>query len=75
MQLSEVKIRFETGDLKACDVYRVPLGQSWSLHFMSSSSGNQSLDTQRGGLREFKTLDSAVALMTEIGFKKITVHI
>lgn len=74
MQLNEVKIRFESGDLKGCEVFRVPLAQAWSLHFTSASVGVQGLDTQRGKLREFKTLDAISALVSEIGFKRFTVH-
>ena len=77
MQESEIKIRFDAGELNACIATRSPMdSKKWIVHFYSRKSSKQiNLETQRGGVREFKTLDAVAKLVDKVGFKSYTVHL
>lgn len=80
MQLSRVKDFFTAGAITSALVHYYPVEQGWSIEFEfrpgTYHGGEASaLDTQRGKLRTFKTADSALKLLGEIGFERVTVHI
>lgn len=77
MQEGEIKIRFDAGELNACIATRSPMNsKTWILHFYSRSSSKQIiLETQRGAVREFKTLDAIAVLVHKIGFKSYSTHL
>lgn len=77
MQEQEIKIRFDAGELNGCIATRSPMDSSkWIVHFYSRVSSKQiNLETQRGGVRQFKTLEALASLVNKVGFKSFTVHL
>lgn len=48
----------------------------WNISFViSGHDDTQSVYTQRGNIRSFKTLDAASKFLTRIGFRKFDVYI
>lgn len=77
MQEQEIKIRFDAGELNGCSATRAPMdSKKWILHFYSRKSSKPiNLETQRGGIREFKTLDAVAAVVQRVGFRTFTTHL
>lgn len=72
MQLSEIKMLFENGVLR--DAYILPLLGEWVIECTRHAGDSVALETQRGGVRRFKTLDAAYGVVREIGFQRAQVR-
>lgn len=68
MQLGELQILFEAGNLKSCTAVRFMLSDEWVLQFERKISEPVLMDAQRVSPRRFKTLDSAFKACAEVGF-------
>lgn len=76
MQLKELQLLFHSGNLKGCDVVRAPLSPGkWSISCNRKNDVPVMLMAQRGNVREFSGLDSALKLVMEIGFNRFTVTV
>lgn len=74
MELKEYKLLFTAGDLKQCQVVPVPFQQDeWMIVLTRKNGQKRVLETQRGGMRQFKKLDAAWSAATQIGFRSIEV--
>lgn len=73
MQESEVKLLFETGDLKEALITSYPMKEGWCLQFNRKRGNAVALDAQRVSPRLFKTLDSAFSVAKRVGFREVKV--
>lgn len=77
MQLSRIKDYFAAGAITGALVHYFPISGAWSVEFEfrpgTYPGGETGLDTQRGKLREFKTADSALRVLRDIGLERVTV--
>tara|TARA_R110002049_G_scaffold308491_1_gene512689 strand:+ start:6201 stop:6434 length:234 start_codon:yes stop_codon:yes gene_type:complete len=64
----ELKIRFDSGSLKAASVTPAFMVEGWSLVIKDSAGNDHAVTLKRGGERVFKSIDAACALAREIGF-------
>lgn len=72
MQLPEIQMLFNEGILK--DAYIIKILDTYILYFTKGHNEHVTLEKQRGGVRLFKTIDSAIALVKTIGFKRAIVE-
>ncbi|WP_269620412.1 hypothetical protein [Zhongshania sp. BJYM1] len=68
MQLGELQILFDAGNLKSCTAVRYVLSNEWTLQFDRKLSEPVLMAAQRVSPRRFKTLDAAYKACTEVGF-------
>lgn len=73
MKLSRAKDLLEFGVLLGAEIVENPMGAGWLLQMKGRSGETHTLETDRGGLRVFKTLDATFKLCEEIGFEKALV--
>jgi len=73
MQLSEIKMLFDNGALRDASVSRAVMQDGWCVSFGRVGRESVTMDTQRGSVRVFKTLDAAAAVVEEIGFRIVLV--
>jgi hypothetical protein len=56
-----------------------PMGDGWIVTFEVSvampSGGTPDLERQRGGVRQFKTLDSAVKVIKQLGLGRVELRL
>jgi len=64
----ELKIRFDSGSLKAATVTSAFMVEGWSLVIKDNAGNDHAVTLKRGGERVFKSIDAACALAREIGF-------
>ena len=73
-ELKDIKLLFNAGTLRRCEVWKWPLGDGYTLNFsMTGQSAQISLAKQRGSVRIFKTIDAAVGVAKVIGFHQVEV--
>jgi len=72
MQLSEIRMLFENGVLR--DAYILPLMGEWVIEITRHAGESIALESQRGGVRKFKTLDAAYGVVREVGFQRAQVR-
>lgn len=70
MQIKELKLLFSTGTLKQCTVVPIPMGSGYYLQV-----DDHILEVQRGGNREFKSIDAACESARLIGFNTARVQL
>jgi hypothetical protein len=70
---SQLRLLFESGDLKSVTIVKVPLSEDWCLQFARKNGELVLMDSQRISPRRFKTLDAAFAAANGIGFQKVMV--
>jgi hypothetical protein len=68
MQLGELQILSDAGNLKSCTAVRYLLSNEWTLQFDRKLSEPVLMDAQRVSPRRFKTLDSAYKACADVGF-------
>lgn len=73
MLLSELKLLFDSGQLKSCVAVHHALSSEWCLQFDRKGSEPVLMDAQRISPRTFKTLDAAFKAAREVGFIKLEV--
>jgi|TARA_B110000902_G_scaffold267089_1_gene358130 hypothetical protein len=73
MQLAELQILFDAGNLKSCTAARYMLSNEWTLQFDRKLFEPILMDAQRVSPRRFKTLDSAYKACIEVGFIRMEV--
>ena len=69
MKLSRAKDLLEFGVLRGVEITANPMDSGWILQLAGRSGEMHVLETDRGGVRVFKTLDAAFKLCEEIGFE------
>jgi hypothetical protein len=76
LQEKDLKLLFEAGILKACSVTKAMMNDNaYELCIEKKSGEAVALETQRGGVRQFKDIGSAINTASKIGFKIITVRL
>jgi hypothetical protein len=76
MQLKEVKLRFESGNLKAAFISEAVFEKGYNLNIQGKKQSDSFvLANQRGegGARNFKTIDTAAKAARDIGFMEVAV--
>lgn len=77
MELLELKIRFEAGELKSAEVIPDAFSKGWHLLLLGTKkNARYFLSSQRSNKNEprvFKTIDAASKVGRSIGFQSITV--
>lgn len=73
MQESELRILFDSGDLKTAAIVNVPMSRDWCLQFTRKNGQEVLLDSQRVTPRRFKTLDAAFSSALSLGFRQAKV--
>jgi len=74
MQIKDFKLLFPTGDLVKAEVVPAPMASGFNLLFYRKGTKTpQAVEAQRGGIRKFTTIDTAVANASKVGFKSVTV--
>lgn len=69
MKLSRAKDLLEFGVVRGVEITTNPMASGWILQLAGRSGEMHTLETDRGGVRVFKTLDAAFKLCEEIGFE------
>ena len=74
MQIKDFKLLFPTGDLVKAEIVPAPMESGFNLVFYrKGSSGFVPVEAQRGGVRVFTTIDTAVANAAKVGFSTVSV--
>lgn len=69
MKLSKAKDLYEYGVVMGIEIVDNPLKEGWLVQIKSRTGDMSTLETDRGGLRVFKTLDAAFKICEEIGLE------
>lgn len=69
VKLHQAKEYFRLGVLRSYWLERAIVGGGWLILLRSSEGSDLYLATARGDIREFKSLDTAVGVLEDIGFK------
>lgn len=72
MQAKLIKEFFERGMLAGVNILPEPMSKGWVLSFMIKGGENAVLETARGGVRVFSSLDTAVSSIEGITGRKPT---
>jgi len=72
MQLSDIKLLFQNGVLR--DAYILPLFGDWTIEITRHAGESITLETQRGAVRHFKTLDAAFEGVKSVGFNRANIR-
>jgi hypothetical protein len=73
MQLKEAELLFHAGALDEPVIKKYALENGWGITLTGNHKLNPTLETARGQVRVFKTLDAAAGVLFEIGFDAIKV--
>jgi hypothetical protein len=73
MVVKEAELLFQAGALETPVINRHDQGEGWSVTLAGRHKMNPTLETARGQVRVFKTLDAAVGVLFDLGFEKINV--
>jgi hypothetical protein len=73
MVIKEAELLFQAGALETPVIKRHDQGEGWTVTLDGKHKLNPALETARGHLRVFKTLDAAVGVLFELGFERIDV--
>lgn len=74
MQIKDFKLLFSTGDLVKAEVVPAPMESGFNLFFYRKGrKAPEAVEAQRGGTRNFTTIDTAVANAAKVGFKSVSV--
>ena len=74
MEEKEAVIRFDSGQFKRAIVMPAPMVQNqWVLQLERKDKSTAVISLQRGGVRQFKTIDAAYRVALRIGFRSIAV--
>lgn len=75
MKLQEAKSLFTAGALKSPAIVPAPMREAW--HVQASANRGawkaENLVAKSGKVREFKTVEAALRLLSEIGFKQASI--
>jgi hypothetical protein len=69
--MAQAKRDFSIGYLTECKLVRVPLSNDWTIQLGSGLSRGFLVDARTKERRQFKSLDSAVSTLEQIGFEVI----
>jgi hypothetical protein len=77
MKPTEAKILYEAHALSSASIYKAKGGEGWILKFETISPVEflLELETEKSGLRVFKSTDAAIQAAEKIGFDQVTVLI
>lgn len=78
MDILKAKDYFKLGVLTGATVHVANMiyPSGWTIEFSGKLGDSSALfETMRGEVRQFKTLDSAAKVLSEIGFKKWSVEV
>lgn len=74
LKLSKAKDLYEFGVIVGAEIVDNPLKAGWLLQIKSRTGEMLTLETDRGGVRVFKTLDAAFKTCEEIGLDRVLVY-
>jgi len=78
MELRDIKSAFTTGGLSSLSISYTPLLAGYIVTVKTKSGREHPLTTQREGEgcpRSFKSVDSAIAAIKNVGFKQVTIDL
>jgi hypothetical protein len=73
MVIKEAELLFQAGALKTPVITKHNLEDGWVVTLDGKHKMNPALETARGHVRVFKTLDAVVGVLFELGFTEIKV--
>jgi len=73
VNIKEAEILMQAGALSTPAIKKHDTDDGWVVTLDGKHKMNTTLETARGHVRVFKTLDAAVGVLFELGFKKINV--
>lgn len=76
MKLAQIKLLFDVGSIKKPVITHSMMSEKWQLMFDVEREKNDStvvLESKRGHVREFATIEAAIKLLQDIGFKSANV--
>jgi hypothetical protein len=73
MVVKEAELLFQAGALETPVIKQHDFGNGWVVTLTGKHTLNPALETARGHVRVFKTLDAAVGVLFDLGFEKINV--
>ncbi len=77
MQELKAKWVFEQGGFSKALIALNPMGTGYHLHLVKfgRQTGTELIELQRGGARQFKTIDAAAQTAKNIGFRRIEIDL
>lgn len=77
MLLKEIQLLFDDGSMNQCTITDAPLAEGlYNLCFARRGKKEDVLlETQRGGVRNFKSYDAAILVAKEVGFRNISIEV
>ena len=75
MKFMEAKIIAQTGGLSGAQAYRPTGENTWHLRFITEKpmKFTSVLETQKGKIRVFKNINSAISVAEQIGIERVSV--
>jgi hypothetical protein len=73
MVVKEAELLFQAGALETPVIKQHDFGSGWVVTLTGKHKMNPALETARGHVRVFKTLDAAVGVLFDLGFEKVNV--
>lgn len=75
MKLQPARELFTAGELKEAKVVPAPMSDAWMIQ-IGVNRGTwtiEMLESKAGNMREFRTVEAAIAVLSDIGFKQSTI--
>ena len=76
MKLQEARSLFKAGALKSPAIVPAPMREAWQIQ-ASANRGTwqtENLIAKSGKVREFRTIEAAVSVLSDIGFRSASVN-
>ena len=73
MVIKEAELLFQAGALQVPVIKKFGVGDGWTVTLEGTHQLTPELETARGGIRVFKTLDAAVGVLFDIGIDEIKI--
>jgi hypothetical protein len=73
MIIKEAELLFQAEALETPVIKKYGIENGWVVTLIGKHKMNPTLETARGHVRVFKTLDAAVGVLFDLGFEKINV--
>lgn len=77
MKQAQIKLLFDVGHIKKPVITHSMMSQKWQLMFDVKEKKQERtvvLESKRGKVRQFSTIEAAIKLLEDIGFKSVNIN-
>lgn len=76
MKLQEAKTLFNAQGMRSPEITPAPMADKWIIQAQVNRGiwQSENLIAKSGKVREFRTIEACLSVLSDIGLKKVTVH-